>query len=573
MPRPSTFSTEVFRGIEEKDFPGVNSWFLSSINPDGTGLAMFSGFHLDRVATQAYRPSFLASGEAVALFLTTAPLLGQPGRFGLRKFERGQDLPESLGGPKDLTAVASASFFYASAAGLPDGSLLVTGIPAGQSGFGGFDVFTQKAGSPSPALLFASGSTAELDAVPLLPRARPPVIPDSVPSAIAEEAPRSLEEARAGGRTFTFLVENIFANAPLNAPLPHAPAFGRRLAIEFYMSPQRTSFEKADPPILIRRADVPASGRVEVELPAGVPLFEVLRRGDDTIPVGRDGQIYHVGGMNYGHVGVTARCVGCHAGHSQIEMPADPQLMNLAPSARVTASSSRIDSGYTFRPALLTDRRSDFFRSEWAAAGFDSRPAVRFEWELPVRASEVVLHAARTGRGIFGKRDQSVRKVEVRSYLEGELREAKTFNALVSEEGTRIPLNGQLELNALEVILLSFTGSFEGGSGAALSEVEVFGRAVDGAVPSLNYLRGDADCSGGAEMADAVATMKALFLGQGPLCCQAAADANADEALDITDPIHLLNHLYRGGPQPSSPYPACGPAREGRLACDRSGCR
>ncbi len=48
----------VHKGIEEKDFPGVNSWFLSSINPDGTGLAMFSGFHA--AATSAAPPPVLA---------------------------------------------------------------------------------------------------------------------------------------------------------------------------------------------------------------------------------------------------------------------------------------------------------------------------------------------------------------------------------------------------------------------------------------------------------------------------------------------------------------------------------
>ena len=37
--------------------------------PDGTGLAMFSGFKLDRELTQAYRPSFTSTGLALALFI------------------------------------------------------------------------------------------------------------------------------------------------------------------------------------------------------------------------------------------------------------------------------------------------------------------------------------------------------------------------------------------------------------------------------------------------------------------------------------------------------------------------
>src|SRR5262245_42989379 len=59
----------VLRSVSEADFPGLNSWFLSSLDPDGTNMAMYSGFRLDRRLTQAYRPSFLASGEALALFI------------------------------------------------------------------------------------------------------------------------------------------------------------------------------------------------------------------------------------------------------------------------------------------------------------------------------------------------------------------------------------------------------------------------------------------------------------------------------------------------------------------------
>ncbi len=46
---------QVLSGVADETFPGVNSWFLASINPDGTGMAMLSGFHLDRQRTQAYR--------------------------------------------------------------------------------------------------------------------------------------------------------------------------------------------------------------------------------------------------------------------------------------------------------------------------------------------------------------------------------------------------------------------------------------------------------------------------------------------------------------------------------------
>jgi hypothetical protein len=136
--------------------------------------------------------------------------------------------------------------------------------------------------------------------------------------------------------SFTFKVENIFFNAPVDVPIPNAPPIGKKLAIEFYMGPQRTSTTASDPPILIRQLEIPLDGKIETVLPAGVPLFEVLRRPDGTIPLGRDGQIFHVGGFNFGRAGETNRCVGCHAGHSQLAVPEDPSWTNVAPSAIVT---------------------------------------------------------------------------------------------------------------------------------------------------------------------------------------------------------------------------------------------
>src|SRR5262249_23210092 len=152
-------------------------------------------------------------------------------------------------------------------------------------------------------------------------------------------APQNVDEAFAQGGSFTFLCENIHGNGPLDTPMPHAPPIGKRLAIEFYMGPQRTSPFAADPPILIARKDVPVDGRIEMSLPAGVPLFEVLRRPDDSIALGRDGQIFHVGGFNFGRAGETNRCIGCHAGHSRLAVPEDPRWTNVAPSAVATADS------------------------------------------------------------------------------------------------------------------------------------------------------------------------------------------------------------------------------------------
>ena len=88
-PVSGAMSKQLLRGVDESQFPGVNSWFLASITPDGTDLTMHSGLRLDRQQTQAYKPSFLPDGTAIALFIPETPFLGAPGRNGLRRFAEG----------------------------------------------------------------------------------------------------------------------------------------------------------------------------------------------------------------------------------------------------------------------------------------------------------------------------------------------------------------------------------------------------------------------------------------------------------------------------------------------------
>ena len=90
-------------GIDEEDFPGINSWFLAGIDPDGTDLEMYSGFRLDREMTQAYRPSFLESGDVLALFIPKTPLLGYPTGNGLRVFSQGIESAHRVGRPADVS--------------------------------------------------------------------------------------------------------------------------------------------------------------------------------------------------------------------------------------------------------------------------------------------------------------------------------------------------------------------------------------------------------------------------------------------------------------------------------------
>jgi hypothetical protein len=72
------------------------------------------------------------------------------------------------------------------------------------------------------------------------------------------------------------------------------------------------------------------------------------------------------------------------------------------------------------------------------------------------------------------------------------------------------------------------------------------------------FRRADADASGAIDLTDAVHLLLHLFRGGAEPPCAKAADANDDGRVDLSDPVSLLDHLFRGGPAPPPPHEACG---------------
>jgi len=85
--------------------------------------------------------------------------------------------------------------------------------------------------------------------------------------------------------------------------------------------------------------------------------------------------------------------------------------------------------------------------------------------------------------------------------------------------------------------------------------------------PLLYFLRGDADASGGIDLADPVKTLQYLFLG-GRADCVAALDSNGDGRVNVGDAVFLLGWLFGGGDPPPAPFPRCGAYNAGEgLSC------
>jgi hypothetical protein len=82
--------------------------------------------------------------------------------------------------------------------------------------------------------------------------------------------------------------------------------------------------------------------------------------------------------------------------------------------------------------------------------------------------------------------------------------------------------------------------------------------SLAGPLPAAEFVRGDGNRDGSLDLADVVATLGYLFLGETSLTCPDAADFNDSDGLEIADPILGLEFLFRGGPPPAQPYPQAG---------------
>ena len=56
----------------------------------------------------------------------------------------------------------------------------------------------------------------------------------------------------------------------------------------------------------------------------------------------------------------------------------------------------------------------------------------------------------------------------------------------------------------------------------------------------------------------AVNLLGTLFRGEKPVVCPEAADFNEDQCVNISDPVAILNRLFRGGPEPAEREILCG---------------
>ncbi|MEQ1833375.1 MAG: hypothetical protein ABL977_10005 [Candidatus Eisenbacteria bacterium] len=285
----------------------VNVWQVVSAElvRDARGRAalartrLAAGGALPRRRGMGVQPAPVGARDWLALSARNTGLAPRPGTLSLQRYGAppsggrrvaGAAIGDDSGDPytenSNLAAPAACA-----GVGLSDGRVLLSLDPSGRGDFG---LWLVSADGETRTRLLDYPLTLELDAA-LVPEPPARRAPPARPAAAA---------ARDSLRTFTYLDTDVFAGAA-------APARTNSARLHVYRLVGADSVQR------LFDVPVPASGRVELALPADTPLFEQLTdaRGRALMTAHGPAQVR---GFNSGAAGSAARCVGCHLGHSAL---------------------------------------------------------------------------------------------------------------------------------------------------------------------------------------------------------------------------------------------------------------
>jgi hypothetical protein len=474
-----------------------NSWFLASINPDGTGLEQFAGqsnttFN-GSLVNHAYGGSFAPDGSIYTTFFPMTNGTEAAGFGGIRRYQRG---------PKGYTHIIgittrdesvqqfvktnpnSYGVYVGNYAGepevLPDGRVLISWAQDAAQDYGLYIINADGSGLTK---LYDNVGTTELRARIIRTRSAP-IIADKVTQKANPLPPLAQGPYNTDG-TFTFQALNVYFNAPVDVNILNAMPVGSANTIRFYIDHQRSqqtgSIEAFDWPILLEEVLINPDGSVTAQSPANVPLFEQIRSAQPgyEVPLVGNNKFYfessgaaHVAGENYGRPGAVASCVGCHAGHTMINVPspAEAKWTNLATGATVTVSSTGNGSakGINDRRVKMSIPNGATPRYWASSSGNPSAQWVVLTFPVPVTVRTVRLYNPAASDSSNKVLDATIR---LYSDAAGTVEVASKNSGPLSDAGTNVDFP-EVFTRVVRVQFISVSGN-----AAALGEIEVIARA------------------------------------------------------------------------------------------------
>lgn len=478
-----------------------NMFLLTSVNPDGTGLKLWSTYNRDLIDNHTYGGSFDPNGNFVGNWFPIEHQTESSGMGGIRRHYRGaHQKSQHVYGVSDYgnldyvfydsTGNFQHSFgvfkgeYAAEPFVMEDGRILVSIAPNPMQDYG---IYVMNADGSNKQLLIDNVGKTDLRAQLVKPKALPPIIVDVVtqrPSLLPPKAGKALDK----DGTFDFDCLNIYYNEAVDVPIISAPGVGKISSVRFFAghlrNEQSGSVEAIEHPIQYGTVNVDAYGRVhKPNAPANLPLFEQGRSSQAQgyiIPRTGGGimnGVAQVTGFNYGRPGEQVKCVGCHAGHSMIEVPHTPDELfftNLAPGANVVTSNTDAwaNNGYLIDRKQMSAKPGEIWFTQ---QGRQHDEWIKLKFEQSIWIKKLVLYDLPNHLGSV-----QVNKVLVKLYSDKNcmnLIETKLMNAPLSENGTPLYFNN-IKAQSIKLRIMNASGSVFWPT-ISLGEIEVIASHVD----------------------------------------------------------------------------------------------
>lgn len=459
----------------------ANIWQAARIRPDGQELELFAGLPVTRQGLQTYKPFVTNLGYLLSVFVPYLSMVHTSGSTGIRIFTDRAIYPNHIVGvnPANMQLYIQNPPSYGTMQPpyatdpieMPDAKILFsyTTQVVNQD----YALYTINSNGSSLQLFYDIPGKMELNARVLLPRTVPPVLNDIV-THISDELPPTIDPLtyyKNGG--FRFDCVNMFTNAAVDVPIIDAPPITRNARMKFFLNFQRQDSTGRDTAIFLTSVPVEFTGAVHLDIaPADVPMFEQVIDSTGRIIKGNRGQTAHVSGLNFGRPGTGTKCVGCHAGHTQIPVPQNISLgayLNVSTSARTSQSSALDTALYSGKKVIDRKARNDSMSVNWIASGTENE-FVSLKWEMPVDVRSLIIYNIRPNTQ--NNTNIQVTDCEVFLYLQNQQVYHIQSTGVISVNGSKTTLPSEVKTDSMKVIVKSFTGLIMGVSRAGLAEIE-----------------------------------------------------------------------------------------------------
>ncbi len=454
-----------------------NIWHAIIIKPDGTDLKLYAGFARSRYGMQTYKPSLMRDGRLLSVFSPRTSLVPATGGLGIRWFKKGADFEHHVAGVKSdesLRVQTSISPPFATDPVELSGNKVLLSYSADGKNYG---IYTSNLKGSDLRMLIDLPGTLELEPQVAFAKPLPPIVKEDMISPVSDLPPTEDPETYGRNDFFRFDCMNIFTNGKVDEPMADAPRIQRDLTVQFFMNPQRQNSFAPDPTILLKTAPVFYNGGIhEHDVPAEVPLFEQIIDKDGKVLETTDSRFAHVAGLNFDRLGGGTKCVGCHIGHSMLDVPINGQLsewFNAAPSADVTASSEFRDrNGILYPSRNVVDRQARTGGDSVIWIANEGKGAtIELRWQTPIEARQFILYniTAAPGKNIL------VQNSRILLYYNGLEVGSVANTGPLSPNGTPISIQ-PTKIDAARITITKFSGTISRQPVAGLAEVETIAR-------------------------------------------------------------------------------------------------